>query len=433
MNRNEEYSALMQELESPVSGLENTLRRAQHKKIRRHYIIRPLATLAATFLVFVGMVNFCTPVASACSKIPILKHLAEAVTFSRSLSDAVENEYVQSLFLTQTDGDVTATVEYLIVDQKQVNVFFTLESEVYGEIVTIPTVLNADGSEPGVCGYHCSDNDGSLRHITIDYMDGSVPDSIRLQLDLKTREDFEKEGYIAQFDFLLEFDPTFTATGKIYSLNQTLVLDNQEIIFEEIEIYPTHLRVNIGESPDNTAWLNMLYFYIETDDGEQFNPVTNGIVASGTTDSQSMTSFRCDSSYFYDAEQVEIVVTGAEWRNKDMGNAYVNLVTGETRNFPETIAFHSAFKEDDCWQLELTAEHRQPDHYHQILSQPYYDADGKEYEITSWSTTTATEDENIFHSTYLLVDYPYDEVWLCPHYSHEWFAETPLRIPVTIE
>ena len=125
MNRKLEYQELLQELDKTVPELEFTLERAYAKKRRRNCIIRPLASIAATFALFVVLVNFCTPVAYACSKVPFLRNLAEAVTFSRSLSDAVENEYVQPMYLTQTVGDITASVEYLIVDQKQVNVFFT--------------------------------------------------------------------------------------------------------------------------------------------------------------------------------------------------------------------------------------------------------------------------------------------------------------------
>ena len=70
------------------------------------------------------------PVAYACSKVPGLRELAEAVTFSRSLTDAVNNQYVQPISLTQTQNGITASVDYLIVDQKQVNVFYRLTADV---------------------------------------------------------------------------------------------------------------------------------------------------------------------------------------------------------------------------------------------------------------------------------------------------------------
>ena len=125
MNRKEEFEAMIEEINQPAPGLEATLDRAYKKKRKRtaKMIVRPVAGLAACFAVFVLLVNFCTPVAYACSQIPVLRELAAAVTFSRSLTDAVENEYVQTMDLSQTQNDITAEVAYLIVDQKQVHVF----------------------------------------------------------------------------------------------------------------------------------------------------------------------------------------------------------------------------------------------------------------------------------------------------------------------
>ena len=101
MSRMEEYRELLQEIERPVQGLEGTLERAKERRKRRNRVLRPVVNIAAAFVIFVLLVNFCTPVAYACSKVPILRELAEAVTFSRSLTDAVENEYVQPMYLSK--------------------------------------------------------------------------------------------------------------------------------------------------------------------------------------------------------------------------------------------------------------------------------------------------------------------------------------------
>lgn len=464
MNRMEEYRELMQELEQPVQGLEGTLdralQRAARREVRRKRMIRSTVGLAASFVVFVILVNFCTPVAYACSKVPILKELAEAVTFSRSLSDAVDNEYVQSLYLSQEDGNVAASVEYLIVDQKQVNIFFRLYSDVYNKLSAEPTILQADGKRPEACAYGLNNGDvpnGELQSITIDFVDEDVPDSLRLQLDVRDMgcetdeaivpaapensldtmfsDDIPEEAeYIAHFDFLLEFDPEFTATGKVFPINQTVVLEGQEITFTDMEVYPTHLRVNVADSPDNTAWMKTLYFYIETDLGMKFEAVSNGITATGAPDSQTMTSFRADSSYFYDAKQLKIVITGAEWLNKNMEKVYVNLKTGETGQLPEGVRLHSVTQEARGWLLEFEADYRKPNHQHQLFDSRFYDASGKEYDINSWSTTVGDEfkDGEAIHflNTFPLKDYPYEDVWLCPNYSHVWTVEEPVTVVV---
>lgn len=502
MNRMEEYSNLMQELDMAVSEahnsvikLDDTYNRAYRKMIWRKRVLKPIVSVAATFALFVLLVNVSAPVAYACSKIPILKELAEAVTFSPSLTTAIDHEYMQPLGLIQTDGDVEANIAYLIVDQKQVNIFYTLDSDVYTQMNADIKVLNGDGAAPPPCSYGPNDWDkpnGELRSITIDFVEENVPNSLRLQLDVLDysapqeelmnvsaedklhdfseeaiaetesiqkdiaeevsdevsetvyddryiHEFFNPEGidegdYIAHFDFLLEFDSEFTTSGKIYEMNETILLDGQKIIIKNVEIYPSHMRVNIEDVPENTAWLKRLDFYIKTDYGMRFEPVSNGVTATGSGDSKTMVSFRADSSYFYEAKKMKLVITGAQWLRKDMEKVYINLKTGETDEMPEGVKFHYAEKTELGWILELKSIQKEANTHQQILSTDYYDEADNRYEIRSWTSGSAIKDEESNEEynvdSVALKDYFDDEVWVCPLYSHEWVAAEPVEVDV---
>ena len=458
MNRNSEYEAMLQELNQPVPALETTLDRAYKKKRKRttRMIFRPVAGMAACFAIFVLLVNFCTPVAYACSLVPGLRELAAAVTFSKSLTDAVENEYVQPMDLTQTENGITAEVAYLIVDQKQVNVFYRLDSRQYDQLEADPEVLNADGVRPASCGYHSTGfgaENGELRCLNIDFVDENVPDSLIIKLkvytngivheevvpdqaveDIYSDDPYEEPDYLAQFEFMLEFDPKFTAAGKVFPVNQTVILDGQAITITDIEVYPSHMRVDIAESGDNTAWLKKLDFYIETDWGMKFDPVSNGITATGSADSPSMVSYRADSTYFYEAQHLKLVITGAQWLRKDLETTYLNLVTGEHGELPEGAVFDSARKQGSGWVVRFRAAWEQDEPMYQLFGHLFYDAEGNEYEINQWSSMygDADEDGNItyFYDEFPLLNFTGDEVWLSPHYSHNWVAEDQIVITV---
>ena len=458
MNRKNEFEAMIEELNQPAPGLEATLDRAYKKKRKRtaQMIVRPLAGLAACFAVFVLLVNFCAPVAYACSQVPVLRELAAAVTFSRSLTDAVENEYVQPMDLSQSDNHITAEVAYLIVDQKQVNVFYRLDSDKYESLDADPEVLNSDGVRPASCGYSSTGwgaENGELRCLSIDFVDDNVPDSLRIKLDVYTNgirhenvapeqavddiysdDPYEEPDYLAHFDFLLEFDPKFTATGKVFLVNQTVILEGQAITITDIEVYPTHMRVDIAESADNTAWLKKLDFYIETDWGMRFDPVSNGVTATGSTDSPSMVSYRADSTYFYEADHLKLIITGAQWLRKDMETTYLNLVTGEHGELPEGAEFDSARKQGSGWVVRFRAAYDEDKPMYQLFGHLYYDADGNEYEINQWSSMYGDPDKegNItyFYDEFPLLHFTEDEVWLTPHYSHNWVTEDLIVITV---
>ena len=458
MNRKNEFETMIEELNRCAPGLEATLDRAYKKKRKKttQLIVRPLAGLAACFAIFVLLVNFCAPVAYACSRIPGLRELAEAVTFSRSLTDAVENEYVQPMDLSQTENDITAEIAYLIVDQKQVNVFYRLDSKKYESLEADPEVLNVDGVRPASCGYSNTGfgtENGELRCLSIDFVDNNVPDSLRIKLDVYTNgirdehvapeqsvddiysdDPYEEPDYLAHFDFLLEFDPKFTATGKVFPVNQTVILEGQAITITEIEVYPTHMRVDIAESEDNTAWLKGLEFYIETDWGMRFEPGANGIISTGSTNSPSMVSYRAESTYFYEADRLKLVITGAKWLRKDMETTYLNLITGEHGELPEGASFDSARKHGDGWIVKFRAEKSEGTPMHQLFGHLFYDANGNEYEINQWSSMYGDPDEDgnitFFYDEFPLLHFTDDEVWLSPHYSHYWIAEDLIIITV---
>ncbi len=449
MNRINEYEAMIEELSQPVPRLETTLDRAYKKKRKRttKIIVRPLAGLAACFAIFVLLVNFCTPVAYACAQIPGLRELAAAVTFSQSLTDAVENEYVQPMDLSQTANGITAEVAYLIVDQKQVNVFYRLDSDKYEKLSADPDVRSADGNRPESCSYHSTGFDaenGELRCLSIDFTKNDVPDKLRIALrvypnivieSVYSDEDYKAHHYLAEFEFLLEFDPKFTAAGKVFPVNQTVILEGQAITITDIEVYPTHMRVDIEESPDNTAWIKGLDFYIETDWGMKFDAASSGVISTGSIDSPSMVSYRADSSYFYEAEHLKLVITGAQWLRKDMETTYVNLMTGEHGEFPEGVEFDSARKVGNEWVVKFRAVLKDGTAMYQLFGNKFYDADGNAYEINQWSGTYGEKDEDgnitYFYDEFPLEMFSGEEVWLSPNYSHYWTAED--MIVVTIQ
>ena len=130
MTRMEEYQALRQELETVPEAIETVTNRAlaREKACRKKKRIWgvPVGSLAACFALFLLLVNCFPTFAAACEGLPVLGELAEALRFDKSLRLAMENEYVQPLGLSQTENGITARMEYLIVDQKSVNLFFSL-------------------------------------------------------------------------------------------------------------------------------------------------------------------------------------------------------------------------------------------------------------------------------------------------------------------
>ena len=186
MNRTEEYKALMAELETTPPELESTVAKAVHRRNTSQKKWRIFGTsigsLAACFVGFVLLVNLSVPFARACGHIPVLADLVKAVSWSPSLTAAVENDYVQPMKLSQFQNGITARVEYLIVDRKQVDVFFSVQSDDYAHLDLDHPTLTVPGEQEGYASSFSSYGieNGDLMELRIDFMDRDVPDCLTM-------------------------------------------------------------------------------------------------------------------------------------------------------------------------------------------------------------------------------------------------------------
>ena len=435
MNRMEEYQEFMKELNRVPAELDGTLERATRRKRKRSAVTRSIVGLAASFAVFVLLVNGSETIAYACSQIPILRELAQAVTFSKSLSKAVENEYVQEMNLTQTDGDVTAEIEYLIVDRKSVYIFYKLHSDVHEVMNARKNVLSADGSEELEVAWvdpNFGLSSGELTYLRLEFEE-SVPDTMRLELNVFAGEIVEESNSIAHFNFFLEFDPEFTSTGEMIELNQAVEIEGQKIIIESIEIYPTQMCINVTQPAENTAWLESLNFYILIEDDQSFAQGSDGVMAYGRMEDDNYVSYIAESIYFYNANEIKMVITGAKWLDKNQEKAYINLNTGEYSGFPSHIRFESLKRRTDGIELWVEVEQPKDTGLYTILYS-YYDADGKEYSFIERGGTavdSSVEGDKEYSLQYgFIQDYQEDEVWIEFSYSKDWRPKEAIVIQI---
>lgn len=284
MNRMEEFSVLRQELEQPPAALAHTVARAKARVKRRRARAwgAPLGSLAGVCAAFVLLVNTVPTFALACAKLPLLGDLAAAVDWSGSMRRAVENDYVQTIGECLTKNGLTMTAEYVIVDQQQVNLFVSVKNEDETKPYTLLYCdVDADGREFSVVSSGQQTENGALRCYTIDFNNkSSVPDYLRVTFTAYPVESLtgmdevgrgaDSAGTADQFTFDIRFDPSYTASGTVYSVEKWVELDGQRIYVEALEIYPTHARLKLRDDAANTLCLQDLDFYLEDETGRRY-------------------------------------------------------------------------------------------------------------------------------------------------------------------
>lgn len=407
MNRMEEYNALIQELEETPAKLNFTVARAKartrRQKIRR-YIGMPAVTLSAVCVAFVLLVNVSMPFASACGRVPFLKELAQAVCFNPSLSAAVENEWVQPIGVTDSDNGYSMTVEYVIVDQKQLNIFYSLTSEMETDprdhYMVLSDLWDVQGEMlPCAIIAGSSHFDGELYQITADFTseEDTMPGQIRLEcsltMDWDDSEGEKREETMGNFTFDLTFDPKFTEEAQVIAVEKWLELDGQKILLKNIEIYPTHMRVNLEDDPDNTAWLRELELYVEDETGNRYEAGSNSITSTGSPDSPFTRSFRVESTFFSESDHLTLYIDGAKWLDKDQQWTWVDPTTGETGFLPEGVTLREYSRNGDIANLIFRVYVGEDQPYGNPFMN-WRNPEGEELSFGRYGVTTAVDHES---------------------------------------
>lgn len=457
MNRKDEYRSLIEELEDTPVELEYTLTRAQEKvksRQKHRFLTIPLSSVATFLIIFTILVNFSTTFVYAAGKIPVFKELAQLLAFSPSLSAAIENEYVQPMKLEQMKDDIAARVEFVIVDQKQVDIFYSLDSKVYPSMGVTPEIRGISGK--ALEGYTLHSGafqaeNRELRHITASFTDKDMPNGMELTLKVEEfdRESLEKSEpvldqgdylleerterervYLSEFVFQLKFDPHYTAQGETLILNETFEIDNERLTLTTVDIYPSHIRLNFQDHDENTAWLQSFELFIENEKGKRYQGISNGISATGSPDSPMMASHRLESSFFSNSKKLNLYITGVKWLDKDMEKVLLDLKNQKIEALPQDVRLESIEQIDNSWILEFSGKQYKEDASYQLWSWDYYDEDHNEYHLNGMSSNTNMEMPGRFEERFALKDYPYDKVYLSPSYSRMVKLPDPVKIKV---
>lgn len=455
MNRNDELAKLQRELENTPLPLDFTLERARakrdekRKKTAKKAIFAPLGAIAAAFAVFALLVNVMPGFAYAAGRIPLIKELALAVAGSPSLSAAVENEYVQPIEQRQTINGITARIEYAIVDQKQLNLFYTVESGQYPSLETRPELSRSNGEFfSGGISYGGDADDEGIRKVTASFWDSDAPNELNVTLSVykSTGDEYaesrtsgapEEAELLAEFHFSVSVDPYYTAQGELIELNETLELDGQRLFLSSAEIYPTHMRFAFDADADNSAWLKAMELYVENEKGERFDGVSNGVSAFGDSDSPMVKTYILESAFFAESKELTMYITGVSWLEKDFERALIDLENKSADRLPEGVRLESAVREGDDWRLVFSAPLRTGEGGYWVFGWNYYGLDGTEYSLDSKGVSRigagsgGQPQQGVrLEEQFVLSDYPDTQVYLLPLFSKRVELSQPVMLKI---
>jgi len=196
--------------------------------------------------------------------------------------------------------------------------------------------------------------------------------------------------------------------------------NGQTFTVNDIQVLPTHMKLNIEASQDNTSELRGLYYYVKTDNGMKFS---NSGGMSGHNG--YLYSVRGDSPFFYDTEPTELVITAVKWRDIPC----YNITTGECTNFPDFIELVSAENDGNTLVLRFKAKAEMGD----LFSTRLHDAaiyENERYDFTERVKEACGDGYTMETLTFDLNGFNHDKIYLRPMYRYDWAPAEEIVIPL---
>ncbi|WP_277587366.1 DUF4179 domain-containing protein [Psychrobacillus antarcticus] len=286
------------------NAIQQGILQAKAKKRKRKKTLWAFSVAAILILTFVTSIRVSPAFASAVSTIPGMERFVHLIQFDKGMKAIVENDYYESIGITQVKNNITFTVDGIIIDETGAEVFYTIEAPHslknmdYQEI----RLFNNGQELMSSISYDLPDQEQTNRKVDkFSFVFGEIEQfkNTKFELQFEVKQPNKATSFNIPFTLKKEIKP-----GKIYTLNETVEIDGQQIKINEIKLYP--LRVAITLEFDEQNEMKILQFEdmrIEDENGEIWSSIRNGITGFGENQNKENTYF-LQSNYFKEPKEL---------------------------------------------------------------------------------------------------------------------------------
>lgn len=459
IDNNEKWNDLINEsfkYPEELSGVEARFqKRIIKEKRKKRTFVSSISAMAASIL-FIILINTNTAFANAVAELPLIGNLAEYVKFDKSLSKAIENEYVQEVNLVAWDGNDRLLLPYVIADEKKLVLFFQLPKEFKQEQnqwvnIFLKNMKNSDTGEK-VEGYGYSTSGLSLESreqnfgfIMQDYhfTEGMLPKSIDIEVEVKIENILgEGEAIVSEDPYNIESDSTFETIGEfnyhidlndfvepiIYDINETHTIMGQQLIVKDMKVHPTGTEVSLYFPNENSAFIKGLELEVVQDNNKILKVNGNGFSATYDTENTWMSAF-IESNYFDRPKKQELLIKGVRLLDKNKEYITVDINNKIITPNIEGMNLKQVINHGDTATLVFSTKIKNDDNFG-MFSSEYKDTDGNIYTLNSEGTSSY----NNQMETIITVKCPQNgKIVLQRSLTPKIFLEEPIKIELPVK
>ena len=321
-----------------------------YQQIKRNkqkvFFKRVLQGCICVFALIFVLTNTSSTYIKATKDIPLLSKLNELLSLNKNMMIAIENDYIQELNLSKKDGNFEVKVDYMVVDEKSVYVFFNsyykgekveretlVESEEFGKYDVQISIL----TDKEYCGSYVWDNNDEydVAEYVIAHSD-VVEDFVIEQFDLTVTYGEN------QVSFIIDVDLDSIPKRKTIDVNQIITIQGQELEITKVEIYPLSMRIHTKQNENNKYYIEYAKFEFKIN-GEV---IENGVGLQGISDEYGDTTYFITSPYFI-SDNFTLTLLNAELIEKPSITTF-NTKTNEWYDpYNKTTLYDVIIDEDD--------------------------------------------------------------------------------------
>ncbi len=236
--------------------------------------------------------------------------------------------------------------------------------------------------------------------------------------DAKSNSSFETIG---TFNFHIELDDFVEPI--LYEINEKHTLFGQNIIVEDMKVYPTGTEVNFSFPNENSALIKGLELEVVQDDNKILKVNSNGVSSTYDTENTSMRVF-IESNYFDTPKKQELLIRGVRLLDKNEEFITVDIDNKTITPNIEGMELKQVIRESDNATLVFLTQIVNDDNFG-MFNHDYKDTDGNVHRFDSEGTSAY----NSQMETLITVKYPLNgKIVLQRSLTPKTFLEEPIRV-----
>ncbi len=354
--------------------------KARHKKRKRQRISWAVSIAAVLMLTFVTSIRVSPTFASAVANIPWLEPFVEMIQLDKGLEEAIENEYYESIGISQSKDGYTFTLDGVIVDETGAEIFYSLKEPEGEGSSNLEKIMFKNGSEDllktSSYGYDHRTEENSSNKISVNFKEEKKLASKEFTLDI-TLDNTKKTGFTIPFTLKNDIKE-----GKVYAINEEVEIDGQKIKIKEVTVNPLRVGITIQINPQNEMEIMTIEnMRLEDENGETWGSVKNGVTAFGGSQDKERTFF-LQSNYFREPKELYLKIDKVQALPKEESYLLVDLEKQEVLNkmVNDKVEILKVTSNELEYQIDSTED------FNYTLFSSGIDAQGNTVDIPSSST-----------------------------------------------